>query len=138
MTHMRIKLAVVGIVLLASLGYLGFAGVRDGWVYYLDVDQFLADAKYHADRVRLCGRVDEEGLAVHRGRLVASFSLLGSTQSIAVAYKGVIPDAFTAGGDVVVEGQLDEQGTFQADVLMTKCASKYQAEEHAKRLEEGA
>jgi cytochrome c-type biogenesis protein CcmE len=42
---------------------------------------------------------------------------------------------FKEGGDVVVTGKLDEAGVFQATDILTKCASKYQAEEHAKRLE---
>ena len=33
---------------------------------------------------------------------------------------------FKAGSEVVVEGQADAAGTFQADLMMTKCASKYE------------
>ena len=50
-------------------------------------------------------------------------------------YPGVVPDLFKAGCDVVIEGKLDSAGVFQSDSMMTKCSSKYQAEEHAKRLE---
>jgi cytochrome c-type biogenesis protein CcmE len=33
---------------------------------------------------------------------------------------------FGPGKNVVVEGRRDPAGVFQADVLMTKCASKYE------------
>jgi cytochrome c-type biogenesis protein CcmE len=44
-----------------------------------------------------------------------------------VSYRGTVPDLFKAGADVVVEGKLNAAGTFEADVLLTKCASKYDA-----------
>ena len=36
------------------------------------------------------------------------------------------PDTFTDGVDVVVEGRLDRDGTFQATTLLAKCASRYE------------
>jgi len=43
-----------------------------------------------------------------------------------VVYKGIIPDTFTDSVDVVVEGRLDSGNTFQATVLLAKCASRYE------------
>jgi cytochrome c-type biogenesis protein CcmE len=51
---------------------------------------------------------------------------MGKTRKLTVNYRGSIPDQFAVGRNVVVEGCLDKSGTFQADVLMTKCASKYE------------
>jgi cytochrome c-type biogenesis protein CcmE len=134
--HVRIKIIVACVVLAGALAYLTFAGVKDGWVYYLEVDAFLDKAEVHAQRVRLCGRVEEENMHASPAQLTASFDLRGQTRHIPVVYRGAIPDTFKAGCDVVLEGKLDAGGVFQADFMMTKCASKYQAEEHAKRLEE--
>ena len=39
-----------------------------------------------------------------------------------------IPDTFKAGAEVIVEGGLRPDGSFQAKTLMTKCPSKYQKE----------
>ena len=47
-------------------------------------------------------------------------------QVYTVAYKGIAPDTFTDGVDVVVEGRLDTNGTFQATTLLAKCASRYE------------
>jgi cytochrome c-type biogenesis protein CcmE len=48
------------------------------------------------------------------------------TLSLPVHYRGVIPDTFKPGVEVIVEGGLDP-GTqvFKAKTLMTKCPSKY-------------
>jgi len=136
MTHVRIKMLIAGLVLIASVGYLAVAGVTSGWVYYLHVDDFVQDPAYQDRRVRLFGLVATENVEVAPAMLTAKFDLHGESVSIPVHYQGVVPDTFKPGGEVMVEGKLDEAGVFQADTLMTKCASKYQSEEHAKRLEE--
>ena len=125
MAHVRLKLVIVACVVSLAIGLLAYAGVRKAQVYYLEVDAFLADATFHGQRVRLCGTVGQEGLATDPAKMTARFPLLGRTQRVAVEYKGVQPDMFRAGADVVAEGRLDETGVFRATQLMTKCASKY-------------
>ena len=48
------------------------------------------------------------------------------TATVPVVYKGTVPDAFKAGGDIVVDGRY-ANGVFTAipDTLITKCPSKY-------------
>jgi len=131
MNRTAIKLLIGGVILVGAVSYLAWAGMKEGWAtYHLSVDAFLKDTQHHGQRVRLFGKVAEEGLASNPGRLSASFVLLGESGRVNVAYKGVVPDLFKAGAEVVVEGTLDKQGTFQSDVLMTKCASKYDSKEH--------
>lgn len=129
MTHTRIKLLVVGATLAIAGILLAVAGAREGWVYFLQVDQFLDGDRYHDQRVRLHGTVGAENLEVHTGLLQATFDLLGETGRLRIEYGGVVPDLFQADRDVVVEGRLDEAGVFQADTLLTKCASKYESDE---------
>ena len=131
MTRTATKFTLAAVVLVAAVSYLAYAGMKEGWVsYHLQVDEYLADAKFRSQRVRLCGQVAEEGLVSNPGRLSASFTLAGATRSVNVNYKGVIPDLFKAGVEVVVEGRTDASGLFQADLMMTKCASKYDSAQH--------
>lgn len=126
MNRIQLKLMIAGTVVAVAVTLLAVAGMREGWVYYLPVDQFVTTDAYKAQRVRLHGSVSEEDLQSNRALLLANFNLQGDTQTIRVEYNGVIPDMFQAGRDVVVEGRLDEAGVFQADTLLTKCASKYE------------
>lgn len=135
MTHAKLKLLCAGLVLMAAVGYLAVAGVKKGWVYYLEVDQLTSDAAYRSQRVRLMGRVADEGVQIRPARLTARFDLRGAEKRVPVDYRGVVPDNFEPGRDVVVEGKLGDDGVFHADVLMTKCASKYESAEHAERVE---
>jgi len=59
--------------------------------------------------------------------MLLKFNLTGLHASVPVSYKGVVPENFAEAREVVVEGRLDDAGVFQADKLMTKCESKYQA-----------
>jgi cytochrome c-type biogenesis protein CcmE len=54
------------------------------------------------------------------------------TESVPVAYAGVVPDPFREGREVIVSGEL-KQGTFVAerDSLVTKCPSKFTKDEQS-------
>lgn len=125
MNRIGFKIGIASAVFIAAMSYLAFAGARQGWVYHLTVDQFLADPHYKVQRVRLCGNVSKDHFSASPATLTASFVLTGAHAQVPVTFHGVIPEMFRAGGDVVIEGRLNGAGQFQADVLMTKCASKY-------------
>jgi cytochrome c-type biogenesis protein CcmE len=127
MTPIRLKLIFAGVILSGAFGYLAFAGMQKGWIYFVSVEQFTQDAQFHNQRVRVHGKVAADGFDASKSLLTARFSLTGKGgESVPVVYRGVVPDLFEAGRDVVVEGRRDAAGVFQADVLMTKCASKYE------------
>ena len=126
MTRIQVKLLVAGLILTSAIGYLAIAGVKSGWVYFVDVDKFLIDGQYRTQRVRIHGRVQKADFQVSPARLVASFRLGGESGSVPVHYRGNIPEMFGVEKNVVVEGKCDSAGVLQADVLMTKCASKYE------------
>ncbi|CAN5464368.1 hypothetical protein BH10PLA1_BH10PLA1_03200 [soil metagenome] len=133
MTSIKLKLTVGAFVLLLAVSYLAIAGVKKGWVYFMPLDQFVADPAYQDRRVRLNGKVAVDDLQIDRAGLVATFNLQGDHEQVRVQYHGVIPDMFRAHHEVIVEGQLGSDHVFHADLLMTKCASKYQTGEgHSK------
>lgn len=76
------------------------------------------------------------------GRMV-TFEMTDGTATYPVVYRGIIPDTFSDSVEVVVEGRLDNTGTFQATTLLAKCASRYEAtpesyEAMRKAMESGA
>src|SRR5436190_14881923 len=102
----RLKLVVAGLIMAGAIGYLALAGATDGgWVYFMDVDRYVADAQAHNARVRLHGSVaDDDRFASNGASLTASFTLAGKTDRVPVCYHGAVPDMFKVGGEVVVEG----------------------------------
>lgn len=138
MKSMQLKLLIAGVVVAGAVSYLAFAGAKQGWAYYLPVEQFVHEAKYHDQRVKLCGKVSPDHLSINRGQLVAKFILVGQGGQLPVVYHGAIPDMFRADGEAVVEGRLNPAGEFIADSLLTKCASKYDTDEGGQGRGHGA
>ncbi|MBX3373017.1 MAG: cytochrome c maturation protein CcmE [Phycisphaeraceae bacterium] len=129
MTHLRRKLLTATLAIGLAVSLLAWAGLKEGWVYSMSVDDFVAaGTPGHGQRVRLHGTAGESDFDVSHGGLWANFNIHGSQQVLRVAYQGVIPDMFHPGHDVIIEGRLDAEGTFRADTLMTKCGSRYESE----------
>lgn len=55
-----------------------------------------------------------------------AFKMTDGAQTYYVVYRGITPDTFADGVDVVVEGRLGHDGTFRATTLLAKCASRYE------------
>jgi cytochrome c-type biogenesis protein CcmE len=55
-----------------------------------------------------------------------AFQVTDGARVVPVVYRGIAPDTFTDGVDVVVEGRMDQDGTFRATTLLAKCASRYE------------
>ena len=92
----------------------------------MSVDDYLADASYQGQRVRLHGIVGQENLSADARDEHVEFELAGDTRKIHVRYAGVVPNTFRVGGEVVVTGRMGKDGVFEAKELLTKCASKYE------------
>jgi cytochrome c-type biogenesis protein CcmE len=129
MKRTHLKVLAGGIILATAATLLGVAGLKEGWVYFLHVDQYIVSESHQNQRVRLTGIVGAEDLVVSNAGLIANFYLTGETASLRVEYTGVIPDMFRPGHEVIVEGRRNEQGVFIADTLLTKCGSRYESDE---------
>lgn len=135
----RLGRLAIGIALVAvALGYLVYAGTKDNLVYYYDVDEVQAASARTDGKIRISGDVVEGSIVRDEDADEIRFAIRGVTEesqdtggsaggaTIPVAYAGTVPDIFREGIQVVVEGRIDEQGTFQAETLLAKCPSKYQ------------
>ncbi|MBW3660966.1 MAG: cytochrome c maturation protein CcmE [Gemmatimonadetes bacterium] len=123
----------VGILLVATAtGYLVYKATGDNLTYYREVDELLAATDLPAgEKIRLSGDVVEGSIVRSDASRAIRFEITETGSDggsrIPVAYEGTVPDIFKPGIQVVVEGRLEESGTFQAHTLLAKCPSKYQA-----------
>jgi len=116
---------------LSGVGYLMYAGLTENSVYFLNVSEALSAPQEKLAAVRLFGTVAERDLAPLNGAPGVHFRLEdknNKAQTIIVRYKGAAPAAFKPGAEVIVEGDMESGGVFNAKTLMTKCPSKYQKE----------
>ena len=121
----KVLIAVAVFVLVGA--YLAYSGARSSMAYYLTVGELLDRSSTVRDAdIRLGGKVAPEGLACDQVSGVLRFVVTDGTRTLPVRYRGVVPDAFKPGADVVVEGRYD--GTaFVAQRLFAKCPSKFEA-----------
>ncbi len=127
--------AVIAMLFLGGVGFLVFMGLGSGSSYFLDVSQARAMDADKLRSVRLFGTVCATGITRPERGLGVSFTLedqFDKSVTVPVHYKGVVPDTFKEGTEVIVEGDWHDNAAFEARVLMTKCPSKYQKENREK------
>ena len=114
-------------VIVASLLYLVVTGFQNTSVYYLTVSEFhTRESLVSGRRVKVAGKVVAGSISQDRGTMQVSFRAEEGGQALAVAYRGIVPDTFKDGAEVVVEGKRGADGVFRAETLLAKCPSKYE------------
>lgn len=119
----------------AVVGYLMWTGVSDTMVYYLTPSELLAkvaeDSSYHEVGLKVSGQVlagsheTLPGQALHHRFVVTD--LEQPDVSFVTEYVGILPDTFVDEVEVVIEGRFRPDGVFQAELVLTKCGSRYEA-----------
>ena len=129
MDRRRLKFMVLGGGVLLSMTFLLVVGMNrpGGMVYYLTVSEFLEQPAPLEGEFRVNGKVTLGSIERFPGGMDVRFELTDGETAIPVSYHGVIPDTFVDEAAVVVEGRLQDDGTFAAHHLLAKCPSKYEA-----------
>jgi cytochrome c-type biogenesis protein CcmE len=95
-------------------------------VTFLSVEELIDED--HSDRVRLGGLVAEGSIHLDNNNyLSCQFELKEGDYILPVHYTGTRPDLFKDGAEVIIEGMY-VNGLFEADILQTKCASRYEGD----------
>ncbi len=99
------------------------------------VAQSKAETLKTGQRFRLGGLVKDG--TVKRGQgLDVEFAVTDTLETVAVLYRGVLPDLFREGQGVVTEGRLEADGRFRADSVLAKHDENYMPPEVAKSLKD--
>jgi len=130
----RTKFMIGGLIVLGTSGWLMVSSIKQTGEYYLTPSamraRIQADPTFKGADVRIGARVVPGSIKRDPGGREYSFRVVDTTKNAAdtlnVYYKGLAPDTFTDGVDVVVAGRATD-GTFQATTLLAKCASRYEA-----------
>lgn len=56
------------------------------------------------------------------------FTITDGESKLPVVFEGIAPNTFRPGVEVVVEGRYVSKNIFEADKIMAKCPSKYEAQ----------
>jgi cytochrome c-type biogenesis protein CcmE len=133
MTRNR-KFGIGACLLVATIGYLMYAGVQQSSKYYFTIGEFLPRKDEMVGQgVRVAGRVTAGSLwkqtstkGTEMKFTIGDFKGKGAVgATVPVRYTGIVPDMFAEGRDVIVEGKY-VGGELVAQSIMTSCPSKYE------------
>src|SRR5438876_9021360 len=116
-----------GLAILAAVIYLVYANTQANAVYYMTVSELKNCTTCTTQSVRVAGVVQPGSIVRDDQKQLITFVIAQGAQRLPVTYNGVVPDIFRPGIEVVVEGHYTGQGPFQAQNLLAKCPSKFQA-----------
>jgi cytochrome c-type biogenesis protein CcmE len=114
----RTKFLVGSGIIVAALCALAYVGFTQSKTYYHTISELptLQGASLH-QRMRVSGNVRAGSISHRDDRVDFVLEEQGKT----------LPDTFKDGAQALVEGQIKPDGSFVAEQVQAKCASKYQA-----------
>jgi cytochrome c-type biogenesis protein CcmE len=121
-----IKIVAAAVVVLATVGWLAYTGVRDTKSYYCTIGELNAmGKKAYTRNLRVAGNVQPG--SIQRSGTNARFVLLEQGLTLQVNYQGAEPppDTFKDDAQALAVGTYGRDGVFHATQLQAKCASKY-------------
>ena len=120
------RFAIPIVVILSTIGYLAFTGVKADKSYYVTIKELhsMGEGAY-SKRLRVAGNVQPG--SIKRSGTHVEFILVEETQTLPVVYRGSEPppDTFKDNSQALADGSFGKDGVFQARQLQAKCASKY-------------
>ena len=128
----KVKFIAGGLVIVAALAYLIYAGVSQSVVYFVTPSE-LGAAPVAGKSYRLGGMVQPGTLKWEPKALDLRFVLSDGQASVPVRHRGTPPDLFAEGRGAVVEGTWSRDGYFQATTILAKHSEEYKAPHDASR-----
>ncbi|MEO6908078.1 MAG: cytochrome c maturation protein CcmE [Abditibacteriaceae bacterium] len=131
-------------VILIAFALLVMGSMRSNTLRAMPVDQLVgADGQSMVgQRLRIAGfvgsaPVTKTDVQTPQGtHEIKHFNVVYHGKTVAVTFQDALPDMFKAGLPVQVEGVYTAPGKMKADQVLTKCPSKYQAEEAQNALKQ--
>jgi cytochrome c-type biogenesis protein CcmE len=126
MRKIPIKIVAAAILVIATVSWLAYTGVRDTKSYYVTITELNSMGnKAYTRNLRVAGNVAPG--SIERTGANAQFVLIEQGKQLRVNYEGAEPppDTFKDDAQALAVGTYGRDGVFHATQLQAKCASKY-------------
>ena len=137
------RFAVGTLVVVAAFAFLIASGLKSNTLQAMPVGALrkadTSPQSHVGQRLRVRGFVSHKPLrrlvengatsAVGGSGSVQFFEIVDANQTLAIEYRDALPETFKPGSPVQADGVYYAPGKFRADHVLTKCPSKYQAEQ---------
>ena len=138
MTPKRIRLwLVVGsVAVLGCAATLVLTALSDNIVFFYSPTQIAEKQIPPERRFRMGGLVEAGSVKKSADSQETRFTVTDTHKSVAVVYRGLLPDLFREGQGVVAEGSLGADGVFVAREVLAKHDENYMPPEVAKAIKD--
>jgi cytochrome c-type biogenesis protein CcmE len=129
MSRRTARALVSTIVIGGALAVLLAVSLSEGAQYYKHVDEVMVSPEqWYGKNLQLHGFVVDGSHMVNPKTLEHRFTIRTGAHTVNAQFRGVVPDTFKDGSEVVLTGRLGAEG-FQVAPggVMAKCPSKYEA-----------
>ncbi len=136
MTRKKRRLYFVGILMvtLGASAALVLTALEDSIVFFHSPTDLVEKTPPADRRIRVGGLVVDGSVGRLADGLTVRFKVTDKVNTVAVRFRGVLPDLFREGQGVVAEGRMDSDGRFIADEVLARHDENYMPPEVADAL----
>jgi cytochrome c-type biogenesis protein CcmE len=131
----RLFVILIILVLLgAAISLVMYALQQNINLFYSPSQIATGEAPYNTN-IRAGGMVVEGSVIRHPETLAVSFEVTDFRHKVRIEFSGILPDLFREGQGIVAQGQLNQNGVFEATQVLAKHDEKYMPPEVTEALE---
>ncbi len=130
----RAQVIIFGLTLLMAAALLVGFGLKDGIEFYRSPSQLQNIKLSEDEQFRLGGMVEKNSVKRSMGETIR-FTITDFENSVAVVYKGILPDLFSENQGVIATGILKGE-VFYANEILAKHDESYMPKEVSDSLKE--
>jgi cytochrome c-type biogenesis protein CcmE len=125
----RLYFVIAGMALLGVAAGLVLYAMNDTLVFFYSPSELLAKQVPPGRTLRIGGLVETGSVARDADGTTVHFRVTDTAKTVAVVYKGILPDLFREGQGVVAEGTMSQDGVFVAAEVLAKHDENYMPKE---------
>ncbi len=130
MRKKNVKFIIGGVIVAVGIAYLVYVGIQKTGLFYLTVSELRSMGnEAYGEELRVNGKVIDGSIRWNSEEGTLHFVIAEGDNKLSVVHRGVAPDTFRSGAEVVLEGTYTQEDIFEAHQIMAKCPSKYEARE---------
>jgi len=129
-----LKYVIGGVLIMAAVALLLYTTTRGNSQYLLTINELQQRSTEMLDKdARISGIVVPDSITYDANTLHLEFDVVDESGASGTPLRIVmdgepLPDQMKDEANAIAEGRLQSDGTFKAETLMMKCASKYEVE----------
>ena len=133
----RIFFLIFSLVTIAIVIFIVLKSLKENVVYFLSPTEIHSKSNIPFDKkIRVGGLVKKNSISKNGTSI--NFVITDLKKEIIVTYNGLLPNLFSEGKGVVVEGKLKDKKYFIADKIVAKHDENYMPSEVYKALEKSS